>query len=788
LRQSRCKQVFNLIATENHPEKTDPLIVSLSEFLSLDFHSMCIEMKVKYEYLQNMFKHKPRYSEEVQQVFSYCQHSQNSMKAMKKMGFSIPSTETVNDHQIEYISNYSEDLTELASEYFNSPQITCLSIDATAINQESILNTKKKQLFGFEQEIICDDFSNFQDFAEKYCNNEYTFASNIATIHLQACDNWNNRNCFLLKAIPKSKYSSTDIDTWMTSIQSKLSAKGISPQFISGDFAAEHSSYFSKQFEKLKKTKKSKDSSLFHPVPCVELDLDQLKNILIPIPDCRHLHRNLINQLINPKNLLVVGRYCCCFNDIANICTKIDCDISLPNGFFDIRDKQNQDRADFLISVPLLENIKSKEESLGLFYILDSIRNIVDAIRNPKLSYFQRLRSVAYGGFFVALQYHFAIYQGDYGTDHTFTKQSIVAIMYLIFGLSLGACRINAEDLQIPFFPSQLQEYKTENFYSFTRGQIGSNRNLNCQTFLTAANNYTSMLVNGTGITSGKLSNEEMERFAQLPKNDHISNILLNEFGNACKRFKMMCDSEYECPTLNDLLLNIQVPGFDILVTKDISMPSLSIEKIQDFLEKENDVKAPQEDRDLRKFKRKHFKDHFDVNGTLIHKQKLVRHLTFNEKYSCDVSRSRRFDKTKQKKAILNPYFSQIYSQLTQDFIEEQSNTDLVVGDYILQLDSSGKRFVCQIRQIKRVRERKAKKMKEKEGWNGTDYLNTIKWEYCNKYNSKEKLEDYRFLLRTFELGERNSLVDVSKEFTQYYEEIEFFPQIVEVSNGILIP
>ncbi|KAG2378498.1 hypothetical protein C9374_008137 [Naegleria lovaniensis] len=137
---------------------------------------------------------------------------------------------------------------------------------------------------------------------------------------------------------------------------------------------------------------------MFTPFDCVQIDLTQVNNILIPIPDIRHLHRNLVNQLLSPKRLNITGVHPCCFFDI----TQLQNSYSIAN----FQDKQNQGRADFSISEKLLSELRKNEDAIRLVHMLDAIRDIVESIRNTELSHFERPRRVVSGGFFILLQYN----------------------------------------------------------------------------------------------------------------------------------------------------------------------------------------------------------------------------------------------------------------------------------------------------------------------------------------------------------------------------------------------
>jgi len=111
------------------------------------------------------------------------------------------------------------------------------------------------------------------------------------------CNDWLNFSNFLLRAIPKSNYTHTNMSNWLDPLKDVLSISGIEVLFLSSDFAAEHQSYFAIQFEHICGT------NSLSSLPFLLVDLERLSEILIPIPDIRHWQRNACNQLIGPKTI-----------------------------------------------------------------------------------------------------------------------------------------------------------------------------------------------------------------------------------------------------------------------------------------------------------------------------------------------------------------------------------------------------------------------------------------------------------------------------------------------------
>ena len=742
--------------------------------------------KSKLEFLINLFKRNPRYSEEMIDKLYYAHKHQNTTKTLKSLGIPLPSPVTLKRKTHKYLDDFEGNMVSKAIEFFEGHgKIGCISIDATAINQEASFNVGNNTLFGFEQSVIVEDTSeDWKKLLLMLQKEELQFATNITTIHLALADSIQNTNCFVLRAIPNSAYSSSDVGDWIDPLRVLLSKEHIETWFISSDFASEHSCYFSQQLRHLI------GPDILESFPLFKINTESVKEVLIPFPDIRHLHRNMINQAISAKRLIVIGTSCCYFVDITNLLNIAG--ISFPNGFFDSSNKQNQERADFLISRTCINSLAKNKESLGQSYLFEAISNVVNAIEMVKLSHFQRLRLLCRGVFFILLQAHFATYGSDYGADHTFTTPTIHALSYLLFGYVLGLHRFYTEKPGTAFLPFQLQEYKVENFYSFCRNQCGDKRNLTCQDFLATTNSYTSMLFAGMKFGNKASQILPIIYYKQIPIPNHCEHIILSEFDNACQMFTIFADEKYEHPTLFTLFYDFKIPGIDSLLFSDWKPTPFSREEKEAFQRTELKFEPEKQVANIPSFQKRNIYHTVQIGNKVYQKQQLIRQLTFTEKVSRDISRVRRFDKQKKKK--LSTHSLRLSQQLLSDMdcesidIPEKDEEVLKIGDHILGRGDNNEVLVSRIKQIRKVTQKKKLKNKKLRTWTGDDYMHSIKWVFTDRANLRS-LSDYRFITRTYRVdeGQDNLLVDISEEFHCLYEEFETCPEIVIVCDGKLL-
>ncbi|KAG2388376.1 hypothetical protein C9374_000540 [Naegleria lovaniensis] len=337
-----------------------------------------------------------------------------------------------------------------------------------------------------------------------------------------------------------------------------------------------------------------------------------------------------------------------------------------------------------------------------------------------------------------------------------------------------------------------------ENFYGVARQHCGSNTNLNAENFLNALNNFLSALIVGLQFNKEKDQSTRLpyEYYCCFPSPEHINYIVIGEFERACRTFAMLSDAEYEAPTIHTLLFNLNIPGIEVLLTKEFKLKQYSNNDIVEFDKLEQQWNRTHQPHNmLQNFKNKQSNAHITIGGIIYHKQQLIRQVTFSHKTSCDVSRYRRFDKRKpntisqQSNSLSWPLYSQLTSQeqIEKPEANQTLNSEyLSIGDYVLQLDENNHVFICQIKQIKQWTKRTKKNKKPLPGWEGEDYLYSIKWEYRRDTKMGE-LNTFRFFMKTFVVNEADCrLIDVSKDFTQYYEEFTSFPRTVIVENGFL--
>ncbi|KAG2392668.1 hypothetical protein C9374_011393 [Naegleria lovaniensis] len=338
-----------------------------------------------------------------------------------------------------------------------------------------------------------------------------------------------------------------------------------------------------------------------------------------------------------------------------------------------------------------------------------------------------------------------------------------------------------------------------ENFYGVARQHCGSNTNLNAENFLNALNNFLSALIVGLQFNKEKDQSTRLpyEYYCCFPSPEHINYIVIGEFERACRTFAMLSDAEYEAPTIHTLLFNLNIPGIEVLLTKEFKLKQYSNNDIVEFDKLEQQWNRTHQPHNmLQNFKNKQSNAHITIGGIIYHKQQLIRQVTFSHKTSCDVSRYRRFDKRKpntisqQSNSLSWPLYSQLTSQeqIEKPEANQTLNSEyLSIGDYVLQLDENNHVFICQIKQIKQWTKRTKKNKKPLPGWEGEDYLYSIKWEYRRDTKMGE-LNTFRFFMKTFVVNEADCrLIDVSKDFTQYYEEFTSFPRTVIVENGFLV-
>lgn len=756
-------------------------------------YSLTLQEKVKMELIQNMFAIKPRFSDEVKHAINYSViANRQSGTKLRKIGITVPSNKTLKQSTTDHILDFKQSLVSVAEEYYTKKigplsNISALSVDATAVNIQGVF--KNGRIYGFEEDVFVRDEEEWKQFIDKNSKGEFKLANNIATFHVNLVDDVLCKESFILKTFLKTKYNCHDIENWATDLKGQLEEIGLPPWFFVADFAQEHYSFMVTQLKKLKPNQKSSSEQ----IAFIRFSEDAIKEILIPLPDIRHLERNFINQFISPKRLIVAGMYPFCIQTIFDMYMKEPSPILVfPRNFFD-RDKQNQSRCDFLINPSTIEEFSKNEELKGVVVLLQAVSDIVESVRSKQLNNFERLRKVFAGGWIILLQCHFALFVEDYGTDHTFSEPTIRATVILMIAFILTSYRMTKEQTK-PCLFFQLQEYPIENFYSICRSMFGSTVNLNSDNFMTAINNYIDMLFGDINITpshstrkstmSYEISNEPhgMNGLAShFPTKRHLEFIIFEEYDRAVQKFADLCDAQYIPPKLRSLLISLQLDFLDAIFPRNISSKKFERQQIEEFvgieqklLEKTTEL-FPERSNNNQKTTRQYKGQTITLNGTSYHVQRLTNQLTSIDKQSLDTSRRRRFDK-QSIRSICNTS-SQLSQEIAQNSqpLPTESNQFLKVGDYITQYDQE-EMFIGKVIQIRRIvskTERKHKK--ENRNWAGSDYKHRIQWEFVLD-TKKGSLDSFRFILNTYKPNETTRILqNVSHDFTWNYEQLEDF-------------
>ena len=86
---------------------------------------------------------------------------------MKQVGVVLPSEKTLSKNRSIYLEHFDQDLVQEAICYFKPTHrsvllIGCFNLDASAINQDVTLNTRKMEAFGVELWIVLRDIEEWK--------------------------------------------------------------------------------------------------------------------------------------------------------------------------------------------------------------------------------------------------------------------------------------------------------------------------------------------------------------------------------------------------------------------------------------------------------------------------------------------------------------------------------------------------------------------------------------------------------------------------------------------------
>ncbi|KAG2373107.1 hypothetical protein C9374_012839 [Naegleria lovaniensis] len=150
---------------------------------------------------------------------------------------------------------------------------------------------------------------------------------------------------------------------------------------------------------------------------------------------------------------------------------------------------------------------------------------------------------------------------------------------------------------------------------------------------------------------------------------EHINYIVIGEFERACHTFAMLSDAEYKAPTIHTLLFNLNIPGIEVLLTKEFKLKQYSNNDIVEF----------------DKLEQQRNRTHQPHNLLQISKTNNPTHISLLEELPITNNKLKN-----QKQMTLNSEY-------------------LSIGDYVLQLDEKYHVYICQIKQIKQWTKRNKK-------------------------------------------------------------------------------
>ncbi|KAG2386885.1 hypothetical protein C9374_001920 [Naegleria lovaniensis] len=98
----------------------------------------------------------------------------------------------------------------------------------------------------------------------------------------------------------------------------------------------------------------------------------------------------------------------------------------------------------------------------------------------------------------------------------------------------------------------------------------------------------------------------------------------MGEFERACRTYAMLSDTEYEAPTIHTLLFNLNIPGIEVLLTKEFKLKQYSNNDIVEFDKLEQQWNRTHQPHNmLQNFKNKQSNAHITIGGITYHKQQI---------------------------------------------------------------------------------------------------------------------------------------------------------------------
>ncbi|KAG2386347.1 hypothetical protein C9374_002793 [Naegleria lovaniensis] len=137
-------------------------------------------------------------------------------------------------------------------------------------------------------------------------------------------------------------------------------------------------------------------------------------------------------------------------------------------------------------------------------------------------------------------------------------------------------------------------------------------------------NSFVQKSMNGRLREKDQSTRLPYEYYCCFPSPEHINYIVIGEFERACRTFAMLSDAEYEAPTIHTLLFNLNIPGIEVLLTKEFKLKQYSNNDIVEFDKLEQQWNRTHQPHNmLQNFKNKQSNAHITIGGITYHKQQI---------------------------------------------------------------------------------------------------------------------------------------------------------------------